>query len=61
MGGLLFAMSQLLPFTANAAVLLMAAALLFTLPGARAAAPERDGATSHAAYRWSHARASSPR
>jgi hypothetical protein len=44
LGGLLFALSQFLPFTANAAVLLVAGALLFTLPSARAATPDRDPA-----------------
>jgi len=49
LGGVLFALSQLLPFTANAAVLVVAGLLLFTLPAARAAAPDpttdRDPAT----------------
>jgi MFS family permease len=44
LGGLLFALSQFLPFTANAAVLLVAGTLLFTLPSARAATPDRDPA-----------------
>jgi Na+/melibiose symporter-like transporter len=48
LGGLLFALSQFLPFTANAVVLLVAGGLMFTLPGARAAAPERDPAPSRA-------------
>ena len=49
LGGVLFASGRLLPFTANAAVLLVAAALLFTLPRARPAAPEKDPATCRAA------------
>jgi hypothetical protein len=44
LGGLLFALGQLLPFTANAAVLVVAGVLLFTLPAARATAPDRDPA-----------------
>lgn len=45
LGGLLFALSQLLPFTANAAVLVVAGLLLFTLPAARATAPDGNPET----------------